>query len=129
MGKGLLDDLRRNRKFGKCLDLNFDEKRAKFEGGQRPALEGFSPPSNVTEAGAAFAFVQQLTESSRLLTSPGQPSLVRKPAIGSEARNCTHRSGVDQPGCPGQGTRLGQQKVTTSYSRGLGPVSAKHPND
>ena len=111
------------------MDLDFEEKRAKFEGGQRPALEGISPPSNVTEAGAAFAFVQQLTESSRLLTNLGQPSHLRKPAIGSEARNNTDRSAVDQPGCPGEGTRLGQQKVTTSFSRGLGTVSASNTND
>ena len=104
-----------------CLD--FGATRAKFEGGQQPAFEGTSPPSNTDEAGTAFN--KKITERSRLLTDPGQHSFVSRPTIGGEIGKCTELSEVDQPGDPGQGTRLGQQEVTISYSRGWGDSLAQ----
>ena len=103
--------------------LGFRCNKGKIRRGQQPAFEGTSPPSNTDEAGTAFN--KKITERSRLLTDPGQHSFVSRPTIGGEIGKCTELSEVDQPGDPGQGTRLGQQEVTISYSRGWGDSLAQ----
>ena len=98
--------------------MTFQETRAKFEGGQQPALEGASPPSNNHEAGAACNLYSM--ERSRLLTRPGLSKDVRKIPISPETRECTQQGGVDQPGGPGQGARLDQPEGTSCYSWAVG---------